>query len=414
MISLQTNPGRHSWAAVLAAISIIGGHAQAQNFSLQVADPNPLGIGRFVPTDMDLLEGTGGIESGLKGTYLLSASLETVYDSNFFLSEDDEESELSLFFNPRLSYTTDPEGGAFFSMAANYTPTFRAFLDNSDLNDIDQSGNIVMNFLGSRTEVAVFARYSETSGSDRLTGNFSSGWVLNSGVRANRQIASRTSINGGLSYSQSYYNSGGINGSTIYSGYVGGLWSATERIGVGSTLRYSQSESDNTGTRDSWSLVAEARYRAGERIWLSASLGPEFSSDSQSNDNTVNLSANFQARYTINERWSWVNSLRTSTVPSPSSTGYVVNNYGYVTELRHKLLRATVSGGIEFNYSEYEAVGNTLLARDNEENLSLFLSYSRNFFTERLAFDSGVRYSTNNGNKDWDQWQVSAGLSMEF
>ncbi|HSP43822.1 MAG TPA: hypothetical protein VLO11_13190 [Luteolibacter sp.] len=379
-----------------------------------MADSDPLGLGRFVPTTADLLQETTGIESGIKGAFALNATLGAVYDSNFFLTSSNTDDEISVLFEPSLVYTSDPEGGATHTFSARYEPTFRAFLDNTDLNDIDHSGDILYTMRGSRTEVSLYANYAELTGTDRFTGAFTTGWVVGAGVRANREIASRTSINGGLFYSMSDYSSGGLEGSTVHGGYVGGLWRATGRTSMGATLRYTQSESDNSGTRDAWALLLEGRYRAGERIWLSATLGPEFSQDSDTGDNSVNLSANLKCRYVINERWSWVNSLRTDTVPSPSSTGYLVNNYGFSSLLEHSLTRGTVSGGIEFNYSEYDDVGNTLVTRDNEENYSLFLAYGRGFFNDRLSFDSSVRYRLNDGSTDWHQWLVSASVSMPF
>ena len=415
MITHPGTPRHRGWIPSLTILCLLaGGHAAAQDFALRVADSDPLGIGRFVPTGADLLQAEGGIETGMKGAFALNAALQTVYDSNFFLTENNRESEVSVLFEPTISYTSDPEGGAIYSLTANYAPTFRAFLDNSDLNDIDHSGDVEFRMVGSRTDVTLFARYNELSGTDRLTGSFNSGWVFTGGVRAIREIASRTTLNGGVSYSVSDFDTGGIEGSTIYSAYFGGMWRATERTSVGSTLRYSCSEADTTGERDAVALLAEARYQVGERIWLSASLGPEFASDSGGGDNTVNLSADLDCRYIINERWSWTNSLRTATVPSPSSTGYVVNNYGFVTELEHKLLRATLRGGLEFNYSEYEDVGTALVQRDDEQTLSLFLGYNRAFFNERLSFDSTVRYTTNSGDEDWNQWLLSLGLSMPF
>jgi hypothetical protein len=399
---------------MLAAMTGACGTAASQNFSLGVADANPLGIGNFVPTRMQLLEDTGGIESGIKGAFGAMVALETVYDSNFFLSENDTESELSLNLTPSLGYTTDPEGGAIWTFSANYEPSFRAFLDNSDLNDLDHSGDMQLSFQGSRTQASAFFRYNELSGTDRLTGTFTSGSILTGGIRASRQIAARTSINGGISYAQSDYSSATDEGSDMFTTYLGGLWSASDRTSVGATLNYSRSESDNTGSRDAWALLAEVRYRVGERIWLSASLGPEFASDSQSGDNTVSISGDIRSRYVINERWSWVSSLRSASIPSPSDAGYIVNNYGFITSLEHQLLRATVTGGIEFNYSEYEEVGATTVARENQENLSFFLTYSRNLFSERVSAFSTVRYNTNSGDTDWSQWLVSLGLSVPF
>jgi hypothetical protein len=399
---------------MLAALTGACGTAAAQDFSLGVADSNPLGIGNFVPTRMQFLEQTGGVESGIKGAFATMVALNTAYNSNFFLTENDPESELSLNLSPSLNYTTDPEGGAIWTFSANYQPTFRAFLDNSDLNDFDQSGNVQLDFQGARTTASIFASYSELSGTDRLTGNFTSGSLFAVGIQASREIAARTSVNGGVSYGQSDYSSGGNEGSTSIGTSLGVLWRASDRTSVGSSMRYSRSESDNTGSRDSWALLGELRYRVGERIWLSASLGPQFSSNSDSDDNSVSVSGDISSRYVINERWSWISSLRTATVPSPRDQGYIVNNYGLSTSLEHQLLRATVTGGIEFNFSEYEAVGTTLAARDNEENLSLFLTYSRSLFSDRISANTSVRYATNSGNTGWSQWLVSLGLSVPF
>lgn len=396
------------------AFPVFCGSTLAQDFALQVADPNPLGIGRFVPTSADLLEQVADIPGKIKGAFAFDAALQTVYDSNFFLTENNTEDEVSLLFIPAIRYTSDPMGGARYTVTANYSPIFRAFLDNSDLNDIDQVGDITFTLHGKRSELAIFGRFNEFTGTDRFTGNFTTGQIYTAGIRANREIATRTSINCGYTYSNLDYDAAANPGSDSHTGYIGALWTASERLGFGGTLNYSQYSSDNTGTRDAWAILAEVRYRYGERIWLSASLGPEFASDSGDGDDTVNLRANVQCRYVINERWSWINSLRTATVPSPRTDGYIVNNYGFTSEIEHRLLRATVRAGIDFSYSDYDAVGTVTAPRSNEENLGLFISYNRGFLNDRLFFDSAVRYRTNNGETDWDQWQVAAGLSMPF
>lgn len=402
-----------AWIQTLTGLVIACGSASAQDFSMRVANPNPLGIGNFVPSSEKLAAGSG-VEGGIKGAFLYGLGLQTQYDSNFFLSENDEEDELSVIFQPWLSYTTDPEGGASFVFSANYRPTYSAYLNNSDFSELDHSADISLLWTGALTEIAAFASYQELSGTDRLSGTFSSGSVFSGGLRATRQIAPRTSLNGALSYSQSDYSSGGQEGTRIFTGSFGGLWTATEKTAVGSSIRYTQTESDNTGTRDAWALLAELRYQAGERIWLSASLGPEFTSDSESGDSDVGMRADIQARYIINERWSWVNSLGTGTVASPSETGYLVNNYNFTTELEHQLVRGRINGGLSFDYSDYQSVADVLTERENEENMSLFLAYSRSLWSERVMFDSSVRYRVNNGDRDWSQWLLSAGLNIQF
>ena len=413
MFSILQNTLNQGWFRSLAMLACACGSAASQDFALQVANPNPLRIGSFVPSGLEL-PADAGVEGGIKGAFDYGVGVQTTYDSNFFLTETDEESEYSAVLSPWLSYISDPEGGAPFSLAANYQPSYRAFIENSESNNFDQSGDVVMSFTGSRTEVSLFGRYAQLSGTDRFTGDFTTGSVFSGGVRATRMVAARTTLYGALSYSQSDYSSGDSQGSQILTGNFGGLWSASERTSVGSSIRYSQTESDNTGTRDAWSLLAELRYKVGERIWLSASVGPEFSSDSGSGDESVGVHAEIDARYVINERWSWSSSLGTASVPSPSDFGYLVNNMNFTTALEHQLLRARVSGGLAFDYAEYESVGPVVRPRDDEQNISLFLAYSRNLFSERVAFDSSVRYRMNDGDRDWSQWLVSMGLTVPF
>jgi hypothetical protein len=279
---------------------------------------------------------------------------------------------------------------------------------------MNQSADVSLSWMGSRTDVSAFASYQELSGTDRLTGSFSSGAVFAGGLRANRQVAPRTSLNGSLSYSKSEYDSGNQQGTQVFGASFGGLWSATEKTSFGSSISYTNTESDSTGTRDALALLGELRYQAGQRVWLSASLGPQFTKDSESSGNDVNLSADISARYIINERWSWVNTLGTGTIASPSDTGYLVNNYNFTTGLEHQLLRGRIGGGLSFNYSDYQSVADVLVEREDEENMSLYLSYSRNLWSERLSFDSSIRYAVNGGDRDWSQWVLSSGLNISF
>lgn len=408
-------PPRKVWISTQAVLLSLCAAASGQNFSMQVADPNPLGIGSFVPVADDM---EFDVTGKFKGAVFSGLETQAVYNSNFFLTEDDEESEVSALFEPWVRYISDPEGGASVQFEANYTPIIRCYLDNTDLNDVDQAGNFTLRLNGGKTQVAFFGRYNEVSGTDRLTGDFTTGSIFTGGVRGVRQIAPRTSLNGGFSAAISDYGSGANQGAEVYTAFMGGIWQASPRLGFGPTLRYTMSESDNTGTRDAWALMMDARYQLGDRIWLSASLGPEFSSTSGNTDtedsNSIGLTGNITARYLIDERWAWVTTLRSATVPSPSETNYLVNDIALTTSLQRKLLRGSMSFGMEYNFSDYEDVGTVATSRSDENNLSLFLTYRRSVFSERVFLDSMLRYSVNDGQTDWEQWLLSAGLNVAF
>ena len=414
MLQFPSPPLRKSWIAATATMALLCAAAPAQNFTMQVADPDPLGIGAFVPDmmqDMDL-----DLTGGVKGDFSYTLRTEGEYNSNFFLTDGNEEDEFSFQVTPTIRYTSDPEGGASATFTGYYNPTARAFLDNSDLNDIDQNGYATLTIEGSRTMVSVFGRYAEVSGSDRLTGEFVDGTVFTGGIRAARQIAPRTTLTASWTGSMSDYDSSTSVGAEIYTTSFGGLWQATERIQLGSTLRYTIRESDNIDSVDSWALLMEARYKLGERIWLSASLGPEISNDSgvDGDDTSIRLTGDVTARYAINERLTWRTSLRSASVPAPSDTNYLVNDVRLSTALQRQFVRGWLSTGLEYNFSDYEDVGTVTVNRGDENNLSWFTTYRRPLFSERVGMDATLRYTLNDGLVDWDQWLVTMGVNVVF
>lgn len=406
-------PPRKFWSASIVALCGCSATAAAQNFSLQLADTNPLGIDSFVPELSEL--GVGGL-GALKGDFDYGVGIDTVYNSNFRLTDVNEESEFSIFLNPWIYYDTDPEGGAAVNFKAGYTPVARVYFDNDQLNDIDQSGELTLSFRGTRTEVTLFSRYSEVSGTDRLTGSFVDGSLITSGIRANRQLASRTWLNAGWSYAVSDYSSSTLAGADLYSTYLGGTWQATPRLSFGPTLRYNYSESDLSGERDAWAFLADMRYQIANRFWLTARIGPEYSSFSTGggDDSSLSLTTDLTAAYLINERWTWTNGIRTANVPSPSDVNYVVNDYAFRTALYRNLTRGFAYGGFEIHFSDFQSVGTTVVNQDDEWNYAAILGYRRPFFTDRIEFDTQFKYTINDGNTDWDQVLVSAGFKVAF
>ncbi len=389
--------------------------ASGQNFTTQVASPDPLGFYGVLPIGDGFGLGlTPSVGDGLKGGFAYGVELLTVYDNNFFLQESGTKSEMTALVTPKFSYTSDPEGGARYSLVANYSPAFRGYWHNSNLNGVDNSGDVTFRAVGAKTELTAYLRYSELSGTDRLTGQFVNGALFTTGLEGNYQVAPRTSIFASWSLSSSDYQDSGLIGADIYTTNVGAFWSATERFAFGPSIRYILAESDNTGSRDAWSLNFQGRYKAGERMQFLASIGLETAKSSRDSGETTGLTGNLTALYAINDRLVWRNSIEYVTVPSPNQTNYVVNNFSYSSSLERQLTRGTVGIGIDLNLSEYEGVGPVGVALDNEENISAFINYRRKFFLDRLEFETELRYSENDGQTDWDQLRITAGFEVQF
>jgi hypothetical protein len=380
---------------------------------MQLTNPDPLGLRSIMP---DSKGSGGGLTDGFKGDFGYGIGLESIYVSNFFLDENDPESEVTTNISPWLSYNSDPEGGAVMVFGANYLPVYKAYLENSHLNGFENNADATLKAEGGKTLISAFTRYSEFSGTDRLGGGFVNGTLVHFGLQASYQIAPRTSIFGNWALATSDYDSGDSVGSDIYTTEIGASWSATERFSFGPVFRNIISESDNIGgSREAWALSVQAQYLVGERIHMRASLGLEYSQNSgEDSQSTVGLTGELEASYAINEKWVWANTIRYATVPSPSETGYVVNNLEIVSTLDRSLLRATLSFGIDYNLSEYESVGTVSEDLSAENNLNVFINYHRNLFSERIEFNTQIGYAVNDGETDWSQIQISAGISVSF
>jgi len=394
------------------ALAVLCHTAAAVEFSTQVADPDPLGIGTgWSDTGWTI----DGLTDGIKGDIDWTLRAESAYDSNFFLQESDRADEWIFLLQPTMRYTSDPEGGAEAALVANYRPVSRTYLEHSGLDRIDHSGDVALTLRGAKTEAAVFARYVELSATDRLTGVFIEGSLLTTGARIARQVAPFTRAHLGASFANSDYDDSASNGAEVFSTWIGALHDATPRLGLGASARFTAMESDTLRRREAWALLGEVRYRAGERIRVTLAAGPEFATlDADGDDETsLRLSASLAASWRINDRWLWIQSIRTASIPSPTSSDAVLNDLAWSTTLRRQLTRGSIEAGLEAHLTEAESVG-TAANPDDDWNVAAFIGGSRPLGSERVHLDAALRHTLNRGRSDWDQWLLTIGLNVDF
>ena len=412
-------PRGYKCKAVLAAMMAVSGLSlqPCRCATVQVPTAPPDGsrlLGLRAPQSI----GNGLLFSppeAVKGGLDYGIGVEALYDSNFFLAENHPTSELTISAQPRISYSSNPEGGAPFSFTASYQPNIHTYLNHPDLNGADQSGGASIQVAGAKTLISAYLNYITISGTDRLSGTFTTGTSLAAGISATYQIAPRTSLFANWNATRSDYGSSSLVGSDSYSVAAGGYWSATERFSFGPSIRYDRDESANTGTRDAWAVNMQARYLMGTKLQFVGSLGVQTSKNSR-DDSGWQLApvGGLAATYAINDRLQWQNSIQYSIVPSTTEMNYMINNLAVSTALTRQLLRASVTLGVEMNFSNYAQVGTAGSALGNERNLSAVLSYHRKLFSDRLDFDSSIRYSANQGRTDWSQLLVSLGIELQF
>lgn len=406
MFPPRLHPLKVRSVSVLLSLAGLAASSIAQDFSLRVGEGDRVLTDSLLPA-----EALGD----LKGGFYLGVDGGVTYDSNFFIDDDYTRSELTTAIAPWVAYRTDPEGGAEFSVEARYSPVFRTYLENSDLTGVDQTGSISLKYAGARTGITIYADYAEVSMADRIASGFIQGSIFSYGINGSYQLAPRTALLGSWSASKSDYDSGGRTGADVYTSEIAGLWDATERLRFGPALRHTLTESDSTGERDAIAVLVKTRYQWGEKIILVASGGVEFSKNSRlGGGRESGLTGAFSADYKLSERWTLRGAMRYATVPSPNNLNLLVNDLSFNAAIIRYFGPSSLEFGFGIGSSEYEEVGAIIAARQDDEYLSTYLAYRRKIFAERATFDASIRCSTNDGQKDWSQWQLSTGLSFEF
>jgi hypothetical protein len=398
---------KHLRLLILMTALMAQSGARAAEISTRIADPTEWSTGggmleQMVPTELKI-----------KGGMNLALQVGATYDSNFFLDETNAESETSFYASPLIEYISDPEGGAKSSFAVSYRPSFRAYNENSEYNDVDHVGEVSWTIRGSKTELTLYSRYDELSGTDRLSGEFVNGSLFTGGMRLERRLASRTIGYLGASSAISDYSQSDLQGAQVDSLFLGGLWEASSRTAYGSTIRYSHISGDGVPDTDAWALLFEARHTVGSRINLSASIGPEYAQE-DGNQDRLSMTGFLKGTYNFAERWAWINSIRHALVPTSSSVNQLVDDLVVSTTLQRSLERGSIGGGLEYRYSEFVNIGRDADLRNDEQNLAFVLSWSRPLFTDRLALDTSARYAFNSGRSDWEQFLFALALRSSF
>ncbi len=407
-------PQKNAWIlCILLPLASTCASVSAQDFSLRLAGADRMLREGIVPDGLlsAVLDPT--LEGAIKGQVAYSLSTVASYTSNASLN-DGGDSDLILSINPAAYYTTDPEGGARNVVTAYYTPSYQHYFSDSSRGGFDQSGGVSFSTSGARASVGAFLNIAQSSGADRITGDYSESTIISGGLSGSYQVAPRTSLTAGLTAARSSFSTEGTGGD-VYSAQFGASWAATERLSVGPSLRYSRTEAETTGVRSATGLLFNASYSATDRIDLSASIGAEMVDHSRlSGSEGPSLTGDLSLGYRINELWSTSASIRYANIPAPRDAGYVVNDLSFSAAVTRELLRGSLSAGATYSFSSYELVVPAAADRDDGKTLNLFLSYSRPLPWQRLSFFSSVNYSQSFSEEDWTQWSVSTGLSIAF
>ena len=403
---------RNSIIVSIVAGMIIGQETEGENLMRHPLDSFRLGLSELPTVVME-----HGISSLIpaKGAISASANMTTLYDSNFFLSENHPQDELIGILSPKINYLTDPEGAAPISLFADYEARARFYQENTELDGVDHQGALKAKIEGSKTVVAADAQYQSISSTDSLTGKFITSNLEREKILATYQAAPKTSIYLGATRDSSTYDSKDFVPYSIYSAHVGFFWAADERLSFGPSFNYSSMRSGTIGTRDTETLSLKSRYSVSEKIELHASLGIDHAVNQQASGNRHDsITGNLAASYRLDPRWTLDAMIQRQTTPSASQKNYLVNESLIFTNITRNFATCSASMGLLFDLLGYDRLSTFENQLMHDKRIAIFIDFKKPIFNSRADVRAGAQFSINDGNTEWRQTQLSAAFNLKF
>ncbi|MDB4054722.1 hypothetical protein N9496_01880 [Akkermansiaceae bacterium] len=216
-------------------------------------------------------------------------------ESNVFLdNQENEQSDTIFTIAPTLSFTTPGIGSGDQKLSVYYTPSYRIYSNNSDLNDLDHTFRFSFDndsqITLPKTTISFDLGYDQTQSSDRLNGGLVGRESINAGVRVSHNLTGKTNLNlSANAQSNSYDNSsnsnGGNNNADLLDDFTYNLrasltYQVTSKISVGPYVGYGITDIsgsgggvENTQDRTNYSAGITGTYEASGKTAFTGSLG---------------------------------------------------------------------------------------------------------------------------------------------
>ena len=234
----------------------------------------------------------------------LSLSASVSGESNVFLdNQENEQSDTIFRISPTLSFTTPGIGSGDQKLSVYYTPSYRIYSNNSDLNDLDHTFRFKFDndsqITLPKTTISFDLGYDQTQSSDRLNGGLVGRESINAGVRVSHNLTGKTNLNLSANAQSNSYDSParnqqfpdanppfnqrsdvGLLDDVSYNARASLTYQVTSKISVGPYVGYGITDVsgsgggvENTQDRINYSAGVTGTYEASGKTAFTGSLG---------------------------------------------------------------------------------------------------------------------------------------------
>ena len=221
----------------------------------------------------------------------LSLNVSVSGESNIFLdNEENEQDDIIFRIAPTLSFTTPGLGSEDRKLSIYYTPSYRIYSNNSDLNELDHRFRFSFDNSSQirlpKTTISFDLGYDQSQSSDRLNGGLVGTESINAGVRVSHSLTGKTNLNLSANARSNSYdsrnqgNEAGLLDDVTYNMRLSMMYQLTGKISVGPYVGYGITDVsgsgggvNNTQDRINYSAGITGTYNATGKTAFTGSVG---------------------------------------------------------------------------------------------------------------------------------------------
>lgn len=382
------------------------------------------------------------------------------YDSNVRASEDDEQGEFYLAVRPVVEYRSAPAGVPGVVMA-RYSPNIRYYPGDSSLDTVDHSALASISYDGVRGQTLLTATYDNFTGVNQSTSGLSERDALRVNFDGLYELTDLFSVYVDASYDETQKDGeddSSFNNQT-WIGRITGRRRISQEFWIGPSFQWSLADSDSLGETESFRYTVAAGYKPAALDYFSirGDLGYEtYDNDSEDAGSGNNLTGELEviynpaervsfaaeieysavngtsrdgisgssgsgewtgelrATYSPNDVWNIQGRVRTNVFGSNINEGESVEETFATLTLTRAFGNSAADLGLIYRNRDYSREAPGVDSREGDTATTVFLRYTRALLGGKAAFVSSVQWTDNSGENDWERYQASSGLTIQF
>jgi hypothetical protein len=220
-------------------------------------------------SDGESAKESGGITDKLK--FSLAGGIR--YDSNIYLTAEDEVDDVIFALVPTLTYASGEQGRSENFYSLSYTPTALVYASETDRNTINHNALFVFGRQLPKSQMGFTLGYEDETSSDRFVSGTTERKTLLSTLNYSYDLSGKTRLDAALAASRDKYDREGLFDKRQYDIRLSALYQATGKLMIGPSFKYAYSNFTGTSDQSETEVGVKLEYQATGKTRITGTVG---------------------------------------------------------------------------------------------------------------------------------------------